>query len=97
MGWFGTFNKFNAYTQTADAAKEDKSGPGRKRAAKIPGQVIREIRAVSEYLGWTPSMLESEYRMTKHQIKNILSGLTGAYLIHSESDLPVQHAGTSAR
>lgn len=97
MGWFGSFNKFNAYTQTADPAKEDKSGPGRKRAGKVPDQVIREIRAVSEYLGWTPSMLESEYRMTKHQIKNILSGLTGAYLIHSESDLPVEHAQTSAR
>ena len=92
MGWFGTFNRFNAYTQTAGVAKEDKTGPGRKRAAKVHDQVIREIRAVREYWNWTPSMLEDEYKMTKHQVRNILSGLTGAYLVHSESDLPEEIA-----
>lgn len=88
MGWFGSFNKFNAYTQTADPAKKDKSGPGRKRAGKVPDQTIKEIRALREYRGLTPKMLEAGYSMTKHQIKNILNGVTGAYLIHSESDLP---------
>lgn len=88
MGWFGSFNKFNAYTQTAEPAKRDKSGPGRKRAGKVLDNTIREIRALREYRGLTPKMLEARYSMTKHQIRNILDGVTGAYLIHSESDLP---------
>ncbi len=88
MGWFGTFNKLSAYTQTTDAAKEDKSGPGRKRVGKIPDQVIREIRALREYRGWSASMVEDKYLMTKNQVRNILNGVTGAYLIHSESDIP---------
>lgn len=88
MGWFGTLNKLSAYTQTTDAAKKDKSGPGRKRVGKIPDQVIREIRALREYSGWNASMVEDKYLMTKNQVRNIFEGVTGAYLIHSESDLP---------
>lgn len=88
MGWFGTLNKLSAYTQTADAAKKDKSGPGRKRVGKIPDQVIREIRALRDYRGWNASMVEDKYQMTKNQVRNILNGVTGAYLIHSESDIP---------
>ncbi len=88
MGWFGSFNKFNAYTQTSEPIKQDKSGPGRKRAGKIADHTIKEIRALREYRGLTPKMLEARYSMTKYQIKNILNGVTGAYLIHSEQDLP---------
>lgn len=88
MGWFGTFNKINAYTQTSEPIKQDKSGPGRKRAGNIADQTIKEIRALREYRGLTPKMLEARYSMTKYQIKNILNGVTGAYLIHSESDVP---------
>lgn len=88
MAMYGTKNAISAYAQTGDVAKEDKTGPGRKRAGKIPDQVVREIRAIREFWGWAPAILESEYKMTKHQVKNILLGVTGAYLIHSESDLP---------
>lgn len=88
MRWFGTLNKLSAYTQTTDAAKKDKSGPGRKRVGKVPDQVIREIRALRDYRGWNASMVEDKYQMTKNQVRNILNGVTGAYLIHSESDIP---------
>lgn len=91
MGWFGTKNAINAYTQTSDPY-HDKAGPGRKRNCKIPDQLIREIRALYDYRGWTISMLEIRYGLSDHQVKRITGGVTGAFLLHSESDLPVDSA-----
>lgn len=87
MGWFGTKNAINAYTQTADKY-HDKAGPGRKRNCKIPDQLIREIRALYDYRGWTNSMIEKQYGLSVNQVKGITGGMTGAFLIHSEKDLP---------
>lgn len=87
MGWFGTKNAINAYTKTADPHL-DKTGPGRKRNCKIPDQTIREIRALHDYRQWTHSMIEKKYDLTKSQVKSIISGYTGAFLVHSRADLP---------
>lgn len=87
MGWFGTKNAINAYTQTADPYS-DKPGPGKARNCKVPDQTIREMRALYDFRGWTNAMLELHYGLSGHQVKRITSGLTGAFLVHSVKDLP---------
>ena len=87
MGWFGTKNAINAYTQTADP-HSDKAGPGKARNCKIPDQTIREIRALYDYRDWTQSMIEKKYDLTKNQVRGIIAGYTGAFLTHSVKDLP---------
>lgn len=87
MPYFGTKNAINAYTQTAEPYS-DKAGPGRKRNCKIPDQTIREIRSLYDFRRWTCEMIAGRYGLSDSQVNRIASGLTGAYLVHSESDLP---------
>ncbi|MNC75490.1 hypothetical protein D3C75_1270310 [compost metagenome] len=78
-----------AYADTAKPFKHDLSGAGRRRwGVQVPDQTIREIRALHQYRCWTRKRLEAEYGLTTKQIDSIVLGVTGAYLVFSEADLP---------
>lgn len=78
-----------AYAHTSSPFKQDMSGPARKRyGSKISDQDIREMRALHQYRCWTFKRLSAEYGISDQQARRAINGILGAFIMHSERDLP---------
>lgn len=55
---------------------------------RVSEQVIKEIRALYDFRGWTKGKLAERYNLKVSTVKNILEGITGALVTHSAADVP---------
>lgn len=55
---------------------------------RVSEQVVKEIRALADFRGWTKGKLAERYNLKVSTVKNILEGITGALVTHSAADVP---------
>lgn len=55
---------------------------------RVSEQVVKEIRALYDFRGWTKGKLAERYNLKISTVKNILEGITGALVTHSAADVP---------
>lgn len=92
MGWNKIPNAGAAKAQgfvNAGVSVEKKGAPfGQNRSSVITDQVVREIRALSDFKGWKRDALSKRYGLSPKQVGRILSGYTASNVLHSQQDIP---------